>query len=317
MKIQKDRQLTRKLLMPFVRFFGDPKAFGTRVHFLPPCLFQAENQPNLNAQNAAIAANAIPIGNARRQIQSMNCSSSGSRQSRSSTPCIGTSLLATLSDYSARNPRRKGRACGSTRFRATVNPLNQIALATETVRINREIRARELRVIGAQGENLGILPFADALAAAQAGGLDLIEISPLATPPVAKVMDYGKFEYERSKKEKAVKAKSKVSETKEVQIKVGTGEHDMMLKAKKAAEWLAEGHRVRAELFLKGRYKGMEEAFLKDRLQKFLLRIPYAYKVAEPITRSPKGFAGVIERDQGAQAKREKSLDALGTSKQT
>lgn len=177
---------------------------------------------------------------------------------------------------------------------------------TERLYINNEIRSRELRVIGAQGENLGVLGLADALAAAKLAGLDLIEISPSATPPVAKIADYGKFEYERSKKEKAVKAKAKVSETKEVQIKVGTGEHDMMLKAKKAGEWLAEGHRVRAELFLKGRYKGMEEAFLKDRLDKFLLRIPYAFKVAEPVARSPKGFAGVIERDLQAQAKREK-----------
>lgn len=175
-------------------------------------------------------------------------------------------------------------------------------MSTEPVRINREIRAKELRVLGAEGENLGVLSLEDALKAAETAGLDLIEISPMALPPVAKVMDYGKFEYERSKKEKAVKAKAKVSETKEVQIKVGTGEHDMQLKARKAAEWLAEGHRVRAELFLKGRYKGMEEAFLKTRLEKFLSLIPYPNKVAEPVTRSPKGFAGVIERDKSAKA---------------
>jgi translation initiation factor IF-3 len=182
-------------------------------------------------------------------------------------------------------------------------------VATDRLRINNEIRAQELRVIGAHGENLGVLSLEAALAAAKTAGLDIIEISPSAIPPVAKIIDYGKFEYERSKKEKAVKAKVKVSETKEVQIKVGTDEHDMDLKAKKAAEWLAEGHRVRAELFLKGRYKGMEEKFLKDRLEKFLLRIPYAYKIAEPITRSPKGFAGVIERDLIAQAKREREVN--------
>lgn len=179
-------------------------------------------------------------------------------------------------------------------------------MATDQFSINQEIRARELRVIGAQGENLGVLSLSEALAAAKVAGLDLIEISPSATPPVARIADYGKFEYERRKKEKAVKANAKVSETKEVQIKVGTGEHDMQLKARKAAEWLAEGHRVRAELFLKGRYKGMSEEFLKDRLEKFLVRIPHAYKVAEPITKSPKGFAGVIERDLAAQQKREK-----------
>lgn len=173
-------------------------------------------------------------------------------------------------------------------------------LATERVRINREISSPELRVIGAQGENLGVLSFDKAFKAAQEANLDLIEISPNANPPVAKIMDYGKFEYERSKKESAARSKAKVSETKEVQIKVGTGDHDMALKAKKAAEWLADGHRVRAELFLKGRYKGMDEAFLKTRLEKFLLLIPYAYRIAEPVARAPKGFAAIIERDPKA-----------------
>ena len=173
---------------------------------------------------------------------------------------------------------------------------------TEKVRINKEIRAAELRVIGSQGENLGVLSFADALKAAQAVELDLIEISPNAVPPVAKIMDYGKFQYEQKKKESAARAKAKVSETKEVQIKVGTGENDMRLKAKKAAEWLADGHRVRMELFLKGRYKGMEEAFLKARLEKFMLLIPYPYRIAEPITKAPKGFAAILERDSKAVA---------------
>jgi translation initiation factor IF-3 len=173
-------------------------------------------------------------------------------------------------------------------------------LSTDRTRINREITARELRVIGASGENLGVLSTADALKAAQEAGLDLIEISPNAVPPVAKVMDYGKFQYELKKRESVARSKAKVSETKEVQIKVGTGENDMRLKARKAAEWLAEGHRVRAELFLKGRYKGMEEAFLKTRLEKFIMLIPYAYRIAEPVARSPKGFAGILERDPKA-----------------
>jgi translation initiation factor IF-3 len=187
----------------------------------------------------------------------------------------------------------------------------QIALSTtEKVRINKEIRAAELRVIGAQGENLGLLSFADALKAAQAVELDLIEISPNAVPPVAKIMDYGKFQYEQKKRESAARSKAKVSETKEVQIKVGTGENDMRLKAKKAAEWLAEGHRVRMELFLKGRYKGMEEAFLKTSLEKFMLLIPYPYRIAEPITRAPKGFAAILEKDPKANATAPKESSA-------
>ncbi len=175
---------------------------------------------------------------------------------------------------------------------------------TDRVRINREIRAQELRVVGAEGENLGVLSLSEALAAAERVGLDLIEISPNAVPPVAKVMDYGKFQYEQKKRESAARAKAKVSETKEVQIKVGTGENDMRLKAKKAAEWLEEGHRVRVELFLKGRYKGMEEAFLKTRLEKFIMLIPYAYKLAEPVARAPKGFAAILERDAKAKEPR-------------
>lgn len=175
-----------------------------------------------------------------------------------------------------------------------------MSTSPERTRINREIRAPQLRVIGAEGENLGVISTDEALKKAESLGLDLIEISPNAAPPVAKIMDYGKYEYERSRKERAARAKVKVSETKEVQIKVGTGENDMRLKAKKAAEWLADGHRVRIELFLKGRYKGMDEAFLKTRLEKFMLLIPYAYKVADPIGRAPKGFAAIIERDAKA-----------------
>ncbi len=168
---------------------------------------------------------------------------------------------------------------------------------TERTRINREIRAESLRVVGPEGENLGVLSLSEALAAAERAGLDLIEISPNAVPPVAKVMDYGKFQYEQKKRESAARSKAKVSETKEVQIKVGTGENDMRLKANKAAEWLEEGHRVRAELFLKGRYKGMDEAFLKTRLEKFIMLIPYQYKIAEPVAKAPKGFAAILERE--------------------
>jgi translation initiation factor IF-3 len=194
----------------------------------------------------------------------------------------------------------------------TLRSILRTPLTNDPVRINREIRAKELRVIGADGNNLGVISLAEALKAAEAAGLDLIEISPNAVPPVAKVMDYGKFEYERSKKEKAAKANSKQSETKEVQIKVGTGENDMQLKARKAAEWLADGHRVRAELFLKGRYKGMDEAFLKSRLEKFIVLIPYPYRMAEPVLRSPKGFAGIIERDPKAKVEKkpEQTKDA-------
>jgi translation initiation factor IF-3 len=169
-------------------------------------------------------------------------------------------------------------------------------LKEERVRINQAIRAKELRVIGAEGENLGVITLKEALEAAEAANLDLIEISPTAQPPVAKVMDYGKYQYELKKKAKEVKSKSHVTETKAVQVKIGTGEHDLNLKAKRAAEWLTEGHRVKIDLFLWGRYKYMEEAFLKERLERFLKIIPADYKLAEEIKKSPKGYSTTLER---------------------
>lgn len=151
-------------------------------------------------------------------------------------------------------------------------------------------------MIGAHGENLGVLSRAEALKEADAANLDLIEISPNANPPVAKIMDYGQYRYETKRKASEVKAKSHVTETKSVQVKIGTGEHDQQLKAKRAAEWLNEGHRVKVDLFLWGRYKYMEPGFLKERLERFMKIIPAEYKLADEIKKSPKGFTCTIER---------------------
>lgn len=167
----------------------------------------------------------------------------------------------------------------------------------ERIRMNESIRAREVRVIGPEGGNLGVMALKDAIVKAQELGLDLIEISPNAVPPVAKITDYGKFKYELKKKEKEVKAKAHVTETKVTQVKIGTSERDMHIKASKAAAWLKEGHRVKVDLFLWGRYKYMEFAFLKERLERFLAIIPENFKIAENIQKSPKGLSVVLERD--------------------
>lgn len=162
-------------------------------------------------------------------------------------------------------------------------------------------------MIGAEGDNLGVISLEEALGAAEESNLDLILISPNANPPVAKIMDFGKYQYELKKKAKEVKAKSHVTETKGVQVKIGTGEHDLNLKAKRVAEWLEEGHRVKIDLFLWGRYKYMEEAFLKDRLMRFLKIIPAEYKIADDISRSPKGFSTTLERVSSKGAKKQES----------
>lgn len=171
-------------------------------------------------------------------------------------------------------------------------------------RINHAIKAAELRVVTSDGENLGTLSLADALKAAEDRKQDLIEISPNAKPPVAKIMDYGKYRYETGRKAREVKAKSHSTETKSVQVKIGTGEHDQQLKARRAAEWLTEGHRVKVDLFLWGRYKYMEPEFLKERLERFLKIIPADYKIADPMKKSPKGWTTTLERVAATKVKK-------------
>ena len=164
------------------------------------------------------------------------------------------------------------------------------------LRINNQIQAKELRVIGPRGENFGIMQRLDALAKAAELGSDLIEISPNTNPPIGKIMDYGKFRYLEAKKVKQSRAKSHVIEVKSIQIKLGTGEHDLLLKAKKVSEWIKEGNRVKIDLFLPGRAKGIDEKFLKERLERFLLLITGVFNVADPAKKSPKGMTVVIEK---------------------
>ncbi len=164
------------------------------------------------------------------------------------------------------------------------------------VRINNQIQAPELRVLTEDGENLGVLTFKEALDKARDAGLDLIEISPKANPPVAKIMDYGKFQYAENKKLKVAKTKAHTVEIKNIQVKVGTGEHDLELKAKKASEWLREGNRIKIDLFLPGRTKYMDLKFLKERMDRVLNLITEPYKIADEAKKSPKGLSVIIEK---------------------
>ena len=153
-----------------------------------------------------------------------------------------------------------------------------------------------------EGENLGVISTKEALAKAQELGLDLIEVSPNALPPVAKIMDYGKYQYLEAKKAKKIKAGAKTSETKSIQVKIGTGDHDLELKARTASKWLAEGHRIKVELYLSGRTKYMEEKFLRERLDRVLKLITENYKISDPAKRGPKGLALTIEKDNAKKA---------------
>jgi translation initiation factor IF-3 len=152
-------------------------------------------------------------------------------------------------------------------------------------------------VIDFDGNNLGVLSLEEALKLAETQNADLIEISPNANPPIAKVMEYGKYLYEANKKAKKAKSGTKSTETKSIQIKIGTGDHDLELKARKASAWLKEGHRIKVELFLAGRAKYMDEKFLRERLDRVLHLITEHYKVADGPKKGPKGIMVTIERD--------------------
>jgi translation initiation factor IF-3 len=153
-----------------------------------------------------------------------------------------------------------------------------------------------LRVLGPQGENIGVISLEEALKQAREAGLDLIEISSSAVPPVARIFDYGKFLYEQNKKQKVAKAKAHNVEVKSIQVKMGTDENDLGIKAKKTSEWLSEGHRVKVELFLPGRTKYVNEDFLKGRLNRLLKLVSVDYNVAIPIRKDPKGLSTIIEK---------------------
>ena len=119
--------------------------------------------------------------------------------------------------------------------------------------INEEIREREVRVIDADGTQLGIMPTKEALRIAQEKDLDLINIAPQAKPPVCKILDYGKYRFEQAKREKEAKKKQKVIEIKEVRLSPNIEDHDMNTKAKMAAKFLQNGAKVKVSVRFRGR----------------------------------------------------------------
>ncbi|MDW8325215.1 MAG: translation initiation factor IF-3 [Anaerolineales bacterium] len=128
-----------------------------------------------------------------------------------------------------------------------------ITVSPTDYRINEQISAREVRVIGANNENIGILPTNEALRLAREAGKDLVEVSPNATPPVCRILDFGKFLYERTKKEKEARKAQKIIEVKEIQIRPKSSDFHTGLKVRDARRWLEEGKKVRVRVKFRGR----------------------------------------------------------------
>lgn len=122
-----------------------------------------------------------------------------------------------------------------------------------TIRINGAIRAEQLRVIGTSGEQLGIMSHQEALKLAEEAGVDLVEISPNADPPVAKIVDWGKYQYQKMKEQQKNRRSSKQSELKQMRFGLKIGSGDLEIKLRKVRSFLAEGHKVRIQIFYRGR----------------------------------------------------------------
>ncbi len=151
------------------------------------------------------------------------------------------------------------------------------------VRINREIRAREVRVIDSEGKQLGILPLVEALRLAANVELDLVEVSSKSEPPVCRIMDYGKFKYQQSKKAHEAKKKQAVVHIKEVKMRPKTEEHDFQFKVKHIERFLKEGDKIKVTVVFRGR-----ELAFPDYGRNMLNRIQELVKEWGKVEQNPK-----------------------------
>lgn len=156
--------------------------------------------------------------------------------------------------------------------------------------MNEKITALEVRVLGNDGKNVGVFPTAEALGMAREQGLDLIEISPNAKPPVARIMSYDKFRYLEEKAEKKERQAQKSTGMKTVQISARAAEHDLAISVKKLEEFLAEGHQVEVQMRLRGREKG-NRPWAEERLKHFLSLITAEHRLVSPARFGGRGMS--------------------------
>ncbi len=163
----------------------------------------------------------------------------------------------------------------------------------QKTRINHQISAPEVRVINEDGEQIGVMRTSQALQLALEHGLDLVEISPQARPPVAKLIDFAKFKYQQKKIEQQQKKRAKKVEMKTIWISMRISEHDMRIKAGKVSEFLQDGDLVRIELRMRGREQAFGDLGQKQ-LQTFLTFITAPYHIEVPVKRMGGTFSVTV-----------------------
>ncbi|HLD94655.1 MAG TPA: translation initiation factor IF-3 [Anaerolineales bacterium] len=143
-------------------------------------------------------------------------------------------------------------------------PEEKSKISTSDYRVNRAIRAKEVRLIDADGENRGVVPIEEALRISEQANLDLVEVAPNSKPPVCRVVNFGKFTYERTKKEREARKAQKKIEIKEIRLRPKTTEHHRGFKTRAARGWLQEGKKVRVRIRFRGRERDYPEIALED-----------------------------------------------------
>ncbi|SDT88965.1 translation initiation factor IF-3 [Desulfobacula phenolica] len=155
--------------------------------------------------------------------------------------------------------------------------------------MNKGIRASQVRVIGADGTQIGIIPIEEALRVAGEDSLDLVEVSPDAKPPVCKIMDFGKFKYEQTKKKQEAKRKQKSTQIKEIKVRPKTNDHDLETKVKHIEKFISKNDKVKITLVFRGR-----EFMLKEQANKVLNRIVALTDTFAQVEQYPKFEGRVI-----------------------
>lgn len=165
--------------------------------------------------------------------------------------------------------------------------------------VNRQIRVPRVRVIAQGGEQIGVMVLERALQLAKDKGLDLIQVTDKVEPPVCKLGDYGKFLYQKKKKEQKVRGKQ-AGELKGIRLSFGISEHDMKVRVKQAEKFLKKGYKVRLEMRLRGRQKALGN-FAKEKINKFLEALGelVLYKVERELKREARGLTMIISHKPG------------------
>ena len=154
--------------------------------------------------------------------------------------------------------------------------------AASFIRVNGKIRAREVRIIGVNGEQVGVLSLGDAISMARANGVDLVEIAPNATPPVCRLVDFGKYRYELAKRDKDAKKHQHANKVKEIQLSANIDPHDFGVKLSHAINFLCEDMKVKITLRFRGREMAHKEVGFQQ-IQKFITSLtPYGHPDAAP-----------------------------------